>query len=469
MAGPPGTTSRGGGDAPDRRPGSGARNGPGETREPRAPGERRGSGARRGPGEPDQHGGPDAARARLVDELRDSGRLTSPAVEAAFRAVPRHVFLPEMAATEAYQDEAFVIKTGDDGMPVSSSSQPAIMAIMLEQLGLAPGHRVLEIGTGTGYNAALMAFLVGERGSVVTVDIDVDLVARARANLAAAGYADVVVLCGDGGFGAPDRAPFDRVIVTAGAWDLAPAWLAQLGPGGRIVLPLSVRGIQLCVALEREAGHWRSRSACRCGFIRMAGAFAGPESFVPLGPQPGLHVQADEGRPLDADALYAVLSGPATDVPAGVQVVGLGELGEADLWLTVTEPDLIRLTITGGGPVRDALLPLLPFGAMADPGTVSDAGGAGDLGVVALLPVRLPSARRRYGEFEVAVRGFGPPGAGLARYLAGRVLAWDELGRPGASGLRLTVYPPGTPEEALPGQVILDRRHTRLALSWPAP
>jgi protein-L-isoaspartate(D-aspartate) O-methyltransferase len=160
-----------------------------------------------------------------------------------------------------------------------------------------------------------------------------------------------------------------------------------------------------------------------------------------------------------------VLSGPATDVPAGIQVAGLGELGEADLWITVTEPDLVRLTITGGGPLRGALLPLLPFGAMADTATTSD---DPDLRVAALLPVRSP-AGRGYGEFEVAVRGFGHGGSELAGHLAGRVLAWDEQGRPGASGLRLNVYPLGTPEEALPGQVILDRRHSLLALSWPAP
>jgi protein-L-isoaspartate(D-aspartate) O-methyltransferase len=94
--------------------------------------------------------------------------------------------------------------------------------------------------------------------------------------------------------------------------------------------------------------------------------------------------------------------------------------------------------------------------------------GTGGLGVAALLPVR-PPAGRRYGEFDIAVRGFGSRGRDLAVRLAGRVLAWDELGRPGASGLRLNAYALNTPGQALPGQVILDRPHTRLALSWPAP
>src|SRR5260221_9742184 len=119
MAGTTGTSSPGGGDAPGRRPGSRGRGGPGETREPRAPGEPRGPRESRGSGGRDQRGGADAARARLVDELRDSGRPTRRAVEAAVPAVPPHVFLPEMAATEAFPDAAVGIKNDDDGMPVS--------------------------------------------------------------------------------------------------------------------------------------------------------------------------------------------------------------------------------------------------------------------------------------------------------------------------------------------------------------
>jgi protein-L-isoaspartate(D-aspartate) O-methyltransferase len=139
--------------------------------------------------QPDQSASasPDAARARLVTELRLRGAGFSRTVQEAFARVPRHVFVPEVGAADAYRDEAFVIKCGADGLPVSSSSQPAMMAIMLDQLDLRPGHRVLEIGTGTGYNAAVMAAVVGRGGQVVTIDIDQDLVARAQSSLVRAG------------------------------------------------------------------------------------------------------------------------------------------------------------------------------------------------------------------------------------------------------------------------------------------
>src|SRR5207302_1492517 len=154
----------------------------------------------------------------LVDQLRQAGCIRSASVEAAFRAVPRHLFLPGLPMEGVYRDEAIPTKELD-GATVSSSSQPAIMAVMLEQLQLQPGHRVLEIGAGTGYNAALMAHIVGDAGRVVTVDLDDDLVMSAREHLAAAAFSRVQVVCGDGGLGWPEAAPYDRILLTVGAGD----------------------------------------------------------------------------------------------------------------------------------------------------------------------------------------------------------------------------------------------------------
>ncbi len=200
-----------------------------------------------------------------------------------------------MEPVRAYQDRAVVILSDGEGLPVSASTQPAMKAIMLRQLGLGPGHRVLEVGTGTGYNAALIACLVGNQESVVTIDVIPDLIERARGDLTAAGYAGVRVVCGDGAAVAPDYAPYDRIIVTTGTWDFPPQWWTQLRPGGRILLPLSIRGIQLSVGLDNAADHLVSGSACRYRFIRMTGAMSGPESLIALGPQPGLHAQAVDG------------------------------------------------------------------------------------------------------------------------------------------------------------------------------
>src|SRR3984957_20846224 len=137
-------------------------------------------------------------RERLAARGLAANRIGSERVAAALRAVPRHLFLPELPPEEAYRDAAIVTKRDTDGHPISSSSQPAIMAIMLAQLGLAPGQRVLEIGAGTGYNAALMKHIVGPSGHVVSVDIEPDLVVAARDHLASAGYPDVTVGAADG-------------------------------------------------------------------------------------------------------------------------------------------------------------------------------------------------------------------------------------------------------------------------------
>ncbi len=216
-------------------------------------------------------------RDRMVSQVAASGRPVSDAVALAMRAVPRHLFLPGTDPELAYRNEPIVTRRSADGQPTSSSSQPTIMAYMLDQLDVAPGHRVLEIGAGTGYNAALLAHLVGAAGTVVTVDLDEDVADQARAHLAAAGYPDVTVLAADGAAGYPPGAPYDRIIATVGVSDLAPAWRDQLVPGGRIVVPLDLRGSQRSVAFEWDGTSWQSRSVIPCGFMRMRGTLAGPE------------------------------------------------------------------------------------------------------------------------------------------------------------------------------------------------
>ncbi len=214
--------------------------------------------------------------AALIAHLRHEGLLDDPAIAAAFDAVPRHYFLPGHPLEQIYADQAVAIKRAGDEW-LSSSSQPSLMALMLAQLDLAPGQRVLEIGAGTGYNAALMAQIVGPTGRVLSLDLDAELTVAARAHLVAAGYPEVEVRHADGALGAPDAAPFARIIVTVGAWDLLPAWREQLAPGGRIVVPVTVLpGLTLSLALEQRGEVWVAVSARPCGFVLLRGAEAHP-------------------------------------------------------------------------------------------------------------------------------------------------------------------------------------------------
>jgi len=407
----------------------------------------------------------------LADFLRDSVGIDEP-VEAAFRQVPRHLFVPERAAPLAYSDESVVVKAGADGTPLSSSSQPTMMAIMLNQLGLERGHRVLEIGAGTGYNAALMAHIVGQTGNVVTVDIDAELTARASASLTAGGYGQVRVHCADGASGFPGHAPYDRIIATVGAWDIAPQWLEQLAPGGRIVLPLSVRGLQLSVALDRADGYLASTSAVWCGFIRMAGALAGPETILPAGPQPGMRFGTDDGRPLDPDAVYAALNGPAVVVAAELPEVTRTELGDADLWLTMVEPELLRVSVHRGGAPGQAAGPAQPFYGLAEVAKPD-----GRLGIAAVTLGPVDADQEQAGAVDAGpeeagaagsgaallIRGYGPYGTELASYLAARAGTWHRLGRPGIASLRLRVYPPAA---EVTGDLVVRRPCSTLVLGW---
>src|SRR5262245_23834719 len=249
---------------------------------------------------------PDLHKA-LVEHLQAIGALTQPRVEAAFRAVPRHLFLPDVPVEDAYRDDAIPTKMAD-GRAISSASQPAIVAIMLEQLAVEPGQRVLEIGAGTGYNAALLGHLVGPAGRVVTVDIDQDIVEAASAHLAAAAISNVRVVEADGGEGFAPEAPYDRVILTANAWDIAPAWNEQLVPGGRLVLPLKVgNSAQNAIALDKNAAGGQplfiSQSVQACGFMPLRGAFTSSEVFTRIGTGTGLTLVTPDKAPIETERI----------------------------------------------------------------------------------------------------------------------------------------------------------------------
>ena len=227
---------------------------------------------------------PEAARLRneLVDGLVGHGAISSPAVERAFRAVPRHLFLPDTDLATAYSDESVVVKRQGKEV-VSSSSQPAMMAVMVEQMGLRPGMRVLEIGAGSGYNAAIVAHVVRDSGSVVSIDLDEDIVEDAAAHLSQSGYGRVETACWDGSAGYAPGMPYDRIIVTALANDVSPDWGDQLNEGGIMVVPVWTGApLSLSIALEKRPGELRSLSVSPCGFMLLRGDWKWTEGFFPV-------------------------------------------------------------------------------------------------------------------------------------------------------------------------------------------
>jgi protein-L-isoaspartate(D-aspartate) O-methyltransferase len=402
-------------------------------------------------------------RDRLATRVVASHRIGSERVAAALHAVPRHLFLPEQRPEAAYRDDAIVTKRDDAGQPISSSSQPAIMAIMLDQLDLAPGHRVLEIGAGTGYNAALISHIVGPSGQVTSIDIDPELVATAREHLARAGFGQVTVVCADGAGGDPEHAPYDRIIATVGVSDLAPAWLAQAAPQGRIVVPLDVRGIQVSVAFERAAqdavgGPWTSRSLAPCGFMRMRGSLAGPERVVVLAP--GLSLLLPDGTPeVNGEALAALLTGPPTPHPTGVRAGSAQVTWGLGLWLAAREPRSCRLHEERPPGRSGAPGSRLTRAPLRGPGWRSTVGLLdGD----SLAIVTSATAADRSGLLTLAAAGFGPRAADLAADLAAHVEAWGEAGRPGIAGLHINAYPRAPaadpPDRPQPGDALIMER-----------
>jgi protein-L-isoaspartate(D-aspartate) O-methyltransferase len=393
-------------------------------------------------------------RQGLVGDLIREGRVRSARVEAALRAVPREVFVPGVPLEEVYRpSEAIVIKRLE-GVSVSSASAPDVMAVMLEQLAVEPGQRVLEIGAGTGYNAALLSELVGPDGEVVSVEIDEDLVLAARDHLRVAGYARVHVVLGDGALGYAPAAPFDRVILTVGAGDIAPAWRDQLrNPGGRLVLPLAITGSQRCVAFDQMGDHLASRAILNCSFIPLRGLLAGATPRVPLGPNGEMAISSSFLH-LSAGGVTELLSGAHRTVPTGVEV-STAEVAEGlILWLAAREPGMCSIWASASPGVAEVVPEL--FGS-PDKWRAS-LGLLADNGLALLAWARAHPPADGAGD-ELVVRMFGTPGYRLVE----RVQAWHAAGRPLDAGLSIRAYPR---DQTASGEAVVEQRWTRFVLDW---
>jgi protein-L-isoaspartate(D-aspartate) O-methyltransferase len=214
-------------------------------------------------------GAPNAAadreRARMVDEQLVRRGITDERVLAAMRRVPRHLFVDEALRDRAYGDHALPI--GEE----QTISQPYIVALMSSLLKLTGQEKVLEVGTGSGYQTAVLAELSRR---VCSIERLPRLAQRSRALLEGLGYSNVWVRVGSGTLGWPDEAPFDRILVAAGGPSVPPPLFEQLAPNGRMVLPLGDTDAQTMTLVENDGGTMKLTPYGDCKFVRLVGKYA---------------------------------------------------------------------------------------------------------------------------------------------------------------------------------------------------
>jgi protein-L-isoaspartate(D-aspartate) O-methyltransferase len=396
---------------------------------------------------------PEQARQQLVDQLTARGWITQPAVAAAFAAVPRHLFAPEGTSIEAaYADDTVVTRRGPDGKTTSSISAPWLQAYMIEAAALSPGSRVLEIGSG-GYNAALLAEVVGPAGTVVTVDIDAQVVANTRTGLARAGYPQVQVICGDGEHGYADGGPYDAVIVTVETSDVPTAWIRQLTAVGVLVIPLRMRGHTRCLTLRPDGDHLVATAALQCGFVSVQGHGRDPVRRIPLRGEDAVLVLDDTTTQVDGDALRAALDTPGvlqwSPVTAALDDGSAFE--SVHLWLASQPRPYGILAVD-----REKTAGLLdPQDRFFCPTLLTDDS-------FAYLTLRRQNAET----LQFGGHGYGPAADTLVAELIDLLTAWDEQHRV-SSGPRITVHPTGSraPDSGRL-RLLVPRRHTTTAITW---
>ncbi|MGX2994900.1 methyltransferase, FxLD system [Streptomyces sp. JNUCC 64] len=394
-------------------------------------------------------------RDAMVQQLIEMGVTEDPRVVAAFRAVPRHLATPEVDAATTYRAEAATItKTDSSGVDVSSVSAPQIQAVQIEQARIEPGMSVLEIGSG-GPNAAYLAEMTGRQGRVVTVDIDADVTARAERFLTRTGYdRTVTVVTADAENGVPQHAPYDRIVATVQAADIPPAWIGQLRDGGRLVVPLRMRGMTRTVAFVRDGDRLVSDDLQLCGFVPMRGAGENRMDLAVLHDIEGeeIALRLDAHPEPDVAALRAALHEPAVKVWSGVTVGGMESKDHLDLWLTTALDNLPLMAAKPGARKRGLVAGISPMGIP----TLVDGGS---------FAYRTSRPTDDPDRWELGAVGHGPAGRKTAERLAEEFQVWNSDHR--GHQARIEVHPAGTPDDRLPEGRVIDRPHSRVTISWP--
>ncbi|MGQ0774863.1 MAG: methyltransferase, FxLD system [Pseudonocardiales bacterium] len=389
-------------------------------------------------------------RAALADYIKSWEAFRTPQVEAAFRTVPRHLFLPGIDLDVAYGPQQIVTRRAAEGTSVSSASSPKLVANMLEQLAVQPGLRVLEIGAATGINAALLAELVGPTGEVVTIELDDDLAAGAAKSLGTAGYPQVKVICGDGALGHPDHAPYQRIIVTAEAWDLVPAWWDQLTVGGRLVVPLRLHGSGLTRALgftRHQPDQMVSTSAFVCGFVPLRGSAQHTDHHVRLAED--VVLKLDTADLPDHAALAHTLTHPPQQHWTGIHVRHDEPAEHLDLWLATTTGNFARMSV--GAHART--------NGLADPARRWAGAALYDGGTLAYLAARELNDDTN----ELGVIVHGPDHAKLTAHTTDLLHQWDHQ-RP--SQPTITAHRAEHPTDPSSTGARILRPHTLITIAW---
>ncbi|MFF4244691.1 methyltransferase, FxLD system [Streptomyces sp. NPDC001822] len=393
-------------------------------------------------------------RHRMADSVIAGGWAPSAAVQEALRTVPRHRFTPETALKTAYDGDLAVVTRRDErGRATSSVSAAWLQADMAEQLKPKAGGTVLEVGSG-GYNAELLAHVLGERGRVVTVDVDRYVVQRTQRLCAEAGSGRVTAVLGDGGLGAPGHVPadgFDGIMITHNASDISPAWREQLAEGARLVVPLEMAGYTRSLTLVRRGDVLHCEHWTYCGFVRDRGAAARTAPAVQLA-HGDVTVRWEDGTPGDTAGLDEALRRPRYERSTGLVVRGMFNFETLQVYAATTLPGFCRLTAPQGSTLVE----------QPDAAAILTNGSLAYLTYRKVKDAPVPADAIT----EFFIHAYGPAAEEVAERFAECVRLWDREVR--ASGYPpMTVHPAATSDDQLPPGDVLDKPNARLVFQWP--